>query len=84
MAKAYGLCALCKIPKMLNYARLCKRCNNMKAGGAISGKMLDQVNKELAADKKEQAKVMESATSDAAAAASESSDEPKAEAPAEE
>jgi len=62
MAKSYGLCELCKIPRMLNYARLCKKCNNKKEGGVIASEKLEQASEDLAVEQKMQAAAMEAAT----------------------
>ena len=35
MAKRFAICKLCGAYKLVNYAELCKRCNNRKAAGSI-------------------------------------------------
>ncbi len=59
MAKAYGKCKLCGADAFLNYAGLCKKCNNKKEGAEIKREIFSDMEIEKEAKKKEMAATQE-------------------------
>ena len=51
MAKNFGKCGLCKSMKFLNFAGLCKRCNQDKASSKIADKAMKAQQEKNAAKK---------------------------------
>jgi hypothetical protein len=49
MAKNYSKCALCKAKRLLNFAGLCKRCNQMAESSKISGDAMNVKQEKLKA-----------------------------------
>ncbi len=54
MAKDFGKCELCKSMKLLNFAGLCKRCNQMAESSKIVEEAMNKKQKKLAAQKEMQ------------------------------
>jgi hypothetical protein len=59
MVKTYGTCKLCKSQKFLNYAGLCKRCNQKAGGSDIQEEAIEKQQKALEAQKERQEKEKE-------------------------
>jgi hypothetical protein len=51
MGKTYGKCKLCKSEKFLNYAGLCKRCNQKAVSSDIKEEVIEKQQKALEAQK---------------------------------
>ena len=51
MGKTYGKCKLCEVKKFLNYAGLCKRCNQKAVSSDIKEEAIEKQQKELEAQK---------------------------------
>jgi len=51
MVKKYGKCKLCKLEKFLNYAGLCKRCNQKAVSSDIKEEVIEKQQKALEAQK---------------------------------
>lgn len=49
MGKNFGKCKLCTAMKLLNYAGLCKRCNQMAASSKIAEKAMNKKAEKLVA-----------------------------------
>lgn len=54
MGKTYGKCKLCKSEKFLNYAGLCKRCNQKAVSSDIKEAVIEKQQKTLEAQKERQ------------------------------
>jgi len=54
MGKTYGKCKLCKSEKFLNYAGLCKRCNQKAVSSDIKEEVIEKQQKTLEAQKERQ------------------------------
>ena len=54
MGKTYGKCKLCKSEKFLNYAGLCKRCNQKAVSSDIKEAAIEKQQKTLEAQKERQ------------------------------
>ena len=54
MGKTYGKCKLCKSEKFLNYAGLCKRCNQKAVSSDIKEAIIEKQQKALEAQKERQ------------------------------
>lgn len=54
MGKTYGKCKLCKSEKFLNYADLCKRCNQKAVSSDIREAIIEKQQKALEAQKERQ------------------------------
>ena len=59
MAKPFNKCKLCNAPKFLNFAGLCKRCNNKKEGLAIAEAAVIEQQAHYAEDDKARAEAAE-------------------------
>jgi methylphosphotriester-DNA--protein-cysteine methyltransferase len=56
MGKTYGKCRLCKSEKFLNYAGLCKRCNQKAVSSEIKEEVIEKQQKALETQKERQEK----------------------------
>lgn len=56
MGKTYGKCKLCKSEKFLNYAGLCKRCNQKAVSSDIKEEAIEKQQKTSEAKKERQEK----------------------------
>ena len=56
MGKTYGKCKLCKSEKFLNYAGLCKRCNQKTVSSDIKEEAIEKQQKTSEAQKERQEK----------------------------
>jgi hypothetical protein len=54
VGKTYGKCKLCKSEKFLNYAGLCKRCNQKAVSSDIKKEAIEKQQKALEAQKERQ------------------------------
>ena len=54
MGKTYGKCKLCKSEKFLNYADLCKQCNQKAVSSDIREAIIEKQQKALEAQKERQ------------------------------
>jgi hypothetical protein len=59
VGKTYGKCKLCKSEKFLNYAGLCKRCNQKAVSSDIKEEAIEKQEKSLEAQKERQEKKKE-------------------------
>ena len=59
MAKAYSKCKLCGADSFLNYAGLCKKCNNKEEGAKIKREIFQDKELEKELKKKEQTQMPE-------------------------
>ena len=59
MGKKYGECKLCRTQKFLNYAGLCKRCNQKAVSSDIKEEAIEKQQEALEAQKERQEKKKE-------------------------
>jgi len=56
VGKTYGKCKLCKLERFLNYAGLCKRCNQKAVSSDIKEEAIEKQQKTSEAQKERQEK----------------------------